>query len=243
MKRSILYFSGMLLLTFAAGCSSNVAPPATSPQVNYVKDSTYLYTQQSLDTADRPVGQVDTITSTIVATDTTYFGMSNVTVIQNRHSSGAAMDTTYIAQESGDYWHYNYGLESANTNAVVLGYNNNKPLNAGWVLQAKLGAAEGEKWQAANTPVTVGSLTPTLIDTATEASDANVNVEGSSINAKHAVHAINLTTIGASVIGTVDTYVSASDGMVQNIVHAARVTLGTSTIWASGTETILIKAP
>ncbi len=243
MKRTTFYFSGIFLLALAAGCSSNVAPPVTSPQVNYVRGGTYVYYAQNLDanTGNPIAGSGDTITAKVIATDTSYQGMSGVTEIQNTHSnpgSGVApTDTTYIAQSNGDYWHYNYGLESLNTNQVVLNYNGGKKLIAGWVLQAKLSAAAGASWIAADTQIAVGSASAKLLDTAKEASDTTFLLGSAQITAKHAVHDLNLNAVIATGSGSVDTYVSQDDGPVLNIVHPAVV----ASSHTPGQITILLK--
>jgi hypothetical protein len=243
MKQSILYISGMLLLTFAAGCSSNVAPPTTYPQVTYTQGASYIYYSQNLNatTGDTIAGSGDTITSTVIATGTSYQGMSNVTEIQNTHSNPgtgvALMDTTYIAQSNGDYWHYNYGLESLNTNQLVLNYNGGKKLIAGWVLQAKLSATAGTSWIAADTQIAVGSASAKLLDTAKEATDTTIIVGSAQITTKHAVHDLNLNAVIATGGGSVDTYVSQDDGPVLNIVHPAVV----ASSHTPGQITILLK--
>ena len=121
MNRSKFHVFAIILLVFAAGCSSNVAPPAnvTYPQVNYVKGSAYIYYAQNLSTSGVPVaGSGDTITSTVIDTAISYQGMTGVTRIQNKHTNPVSTDTTYIAQTNGNYWHYNYGLEMLNENCI-----------------------------------------------------------------------------------------------------------------------------
>ncbi|MFI5202484.1 MAG: hypothetical protein ACHQNE_08875 [Candidatus Kapaibacterium sp.] len=243
MKRSIFYFSGTLLLALAAGCSSNVAPSGTSSQVNYVRGGTYVYYAQNLDanTGNPIAGSGDTITSIVLTTGGSYQGMSNVTEIQNTHSNAGAgvapIDTTYIAQSNGDYWHYNYGLESLNTNQTVLNFNGGKRLVAGWILQAKLSATSGTTWIAADTQIAVGSASAKLLDTATEASDTIIVVGSSQLTAKHVVHHLNLNAVIATGTGSVDTYVSQDDGPALDIVHPALVA---STL-TPGRITILLK--
>jgi hypothetical protein len=242
MNRSILYCSGIFLLAVASGCSSNVAQ-INSPHVNYVAGATYVYYSQNLDanTGNPIAGSGDTITSKVLTTGISYQGMSNVTEIQNAHSNPgngvAAMDTTYIAQSNGDYWHYNYGLESLNTNQLVLNYNGGKKLIAGWVLQAKLSATEGTSWIAADTQIAIGSASAKLLDTAKEASDSTLVVASAQITAKHAVHDLNLNAGLVTGSGFVDTYVSTDDGPVLNIVHPAVV----ATSRTPGQITILLK--
>ena len=241
MKRSILYFSGMLLLALAAGCSSNVAP-TTYPQVNYTSGMGFIYLQYQLDTSDVVIpSSVDTIHSKVIIVDTTYQGRSNVTVLANTHSNGNSPDTTYIAQESGNFWHYNYGLESVNTNPAVLAYNNGKKLNSGWVLQAELSATQGVKWQAANTQVAIGSGSALFIDTALESQDSSILIGNQQISSKHSVHVIDLSEQPlANATGFVDTYVSPSDGTTLNIVHASTVVLLGKATKVGGSQTILL---
>jgi hypothetical protein len=228
MKRSILYFSGMLLVAFAAGCSSNVAPPpsVTYPQVTYVKGGTYVYYAQDLDknTGQPSPGTGDTVTSVVLNADTTYQGMSNVVEIQNKHSNPGSgvdsVDMTYIAQSNGNYWHYNYGLEAINSNTTaLLEVNTGNPIQAGWVLQAKLSAASGATWAALDTNIfiTAGSLA--LADTATETSDSTFTIASAPDTTKHSVHSITALLASFKATLTVDTYMSATDGPVLDIFH------------------------
>jgi hypothetical protein len=124
----------------------------------------------------------DTITSTVVATNTSYEGMSNVTILINIHTNGSNPDTTYIAQNNGNFWHYDYGLEAINNNSsftAVLG----GQIQIGWVLQANFNAVAGNKWVAADTSMRidaplVGSTPVTVVDSATEQADTSITVNG-----------------------------------------------------------------
>jgi hypothetical protein len=229
MKRSILYFSGMLLVAVAAGCSSNVAPPVTYPQVSYVKGGTYVYYAQNLSSTapyDTVAGSGDTITSVVLMTDTSYQDMSGVTEIQNKHSNPgtgvAAIDTTYIAQSNGNYWHYNYGLQLINGDQAALNTaNSGKQIKGGWVLQAKLSDNEGGAWTALDTSITITLGTAAIKDSATEASDSSIAVGSSQDLSKHSVHSISLSAGNGIVKDTliVNTFVSATDGPVLDIFH------------------------
>ena len=229
MKRSIFYSFGILLLALAAGCS-NSNQPTTYPQVNYTSGQSYIYYAQVLDknTGDTVAGSGDTITSTVLTTNASYQGMSGVTEIQNTHThpaSGATMDTTYIAQSNGNYYHYNYGIEILNGNQSVLNaVNKGKQIDVGWVLQAKLSANSGDKWGALDTNLTLyyggTPIDAGFADTATETSDTTITIGASQVVAKHSIHSIVLNAAGA-VKDTliVDTYVSATDGPVLDKFH------------------------
>jgi hypothetical protein len=226
MKRSNFAFLSIILLVLAAGCSSPTVTNPT-PQVNYVQGTTYIYYAQDLDanTGLPKPGSGDTITSKVLTTDTTYQGMTNVTVIQNTHGnpgSSAPIDTTYISQSNGNYWHYNYGLEIINgTQAALLEVNSGKQINAGWVLQAQLSASPGTKWAALNTNLTITIGTLSLNDTATETIDTDVTVGNEGIFTKHSIHSVELSALGGLVTDTLkaDTYVSATDGPVLDIFN------------------------
>lgn len=230
MKRSILYFSGMLLLlAVAAGCSSNVAP-VTYPQVNYVQGQSYLYYAQVLDknTDTAVAGSGDTITSKVIVADTVYRGMSNVTEIQNTHShpaSGTTTDTTYIAQSNGNYYHYNYGIELLNSNSTVVGVaNSGKPIESGWVLEAKLSANNGDTWVGVNDTLNLttlnGPVKASLTDSVKELADTTFTV-GSA--AKHSIHRVIFIAGLVMVSEQVDSYVSPQDGSVLNIYHPTTI--------------------
>ncbi len=237
MNRTKLLIAAAVALAagLVVGCNTATGP-AGAPQVNYQTGNTYVYTEQTLDAkTGQPTGTIDTVSSVVLLTNFSYQGMANVTEIQNNHSNGASPDTTYIAQANGEYWHYNYGLESLNTNQAVLNYNNGKRINAGWVLQAKLGAAQGTSWVASDTSLSVGSLNARLVDTAREASDTTILVNGQNVTAQHIIHTVDLQSL-ISASGPVDTYVSTQDGTVLDVVHP--VYLGTTP--APGRVTVLI---
>ena len=223
MNRSKFHVFAIFLLVFAAGCSSNVAPPAnvTYPQVNYVKGSAYIYYAQDLNaTTGLPIaGSGDTIKSVVLATGISYqpdivrnVGISGVTEIQNTHTNpgtSAPIDTTYIAQSNGYYWHYNYGLESLNSNPSVLAVVG-KPIKAGWILQSKFSSAMGDKWVAADTVIITKYANGNLIDTATEGTDSTITTDTInvslgpvliSIPTKHSVHSVTITVAGAPLGG------------------------------------------
>ncbi len=223
MKRSNFAILAISVV-FAAGCSSsNVPGPPT--QVNYVQGGTYVYYAQDLDknTGQPTPGSGDTITSVVLQTGISYQSMSNVTEIQNTHTNPVSMDTTYISQSNGNYWHYNYGLELLNENPTVLASNKGNPLIAGWVLQAKFSANVSDRWAAVGTPITFAGQTGELTDTATEANDTSFAVDSSSVSAKHSAHALEITSLFVSASGSADTYVSVLDGPVIDIIHPTTI--------------------
>jgi hypothetical protein len=257
MKRSNFHVLGILLLVFAAGCSSSTISVPT-PQVNYVQGQAYIYYAQVLDknTGDTTAGSGDTITSVVLATGMSYQGMTGVTEIQNSHtnpvSGSSIMDTTYIAQSNGNYYHYNYGLESLNDNPAVLGVIG-KPVAAGWILQAEFSASPNATWVAADTTITVAMANVTLRDSATEGTDSTIVVGDTikpneqtatagpiSIFTKHSMHDITVS-LGGATLGnaTADTYVSSQYGPVLDIVHPSQL----ESQKAPGRRTILIQVP
>jgi hypothetical protein len=244
MKRSNLAIFAILLLVFANGCSSSSSNNPTYPQVNYVTGGTEIYYSQTLDknTGQPTPGSGDTITSVVVETGIAYQGMTGVTAIQNTHTnpgSGiATVDTSYIAQSNGNYYHYNYGLELLNTNQLVLSANGGKPLIAGWVLQAEFSATEGTKWVPVDTPISFSGQTGELSDTVTEANDSSITVGAVQVPTKHAIHALEIASLLVTAKDTAYTYVSSSDGPVLDIFPPATL----EQIPTPGRITILIKA-
>lgn len=236
-------------LAIAAGCSSPTVPQPTPPSVNYTVGQQYKYYAVQLDANTDTVvaGSGDTITTQILSTTMTYQGMTNVTAIQRTHSNpikgSPTVDTSYIAQSNGNYWHYNYGLESINENSFVI--NTVGRINAGWVLQAKLAAGPPDSWIAIDTTLSAGGVTATLKDSAAESVDTTVFQGAGSIvpstlqntTAKHSEHAIAvLPSLGS---GSSDTYVSAEHGPVLDIIHHSKLENQN----APGLKTILIAAP
>jgi hypothetical protein len=237
MKRSNFSVFGIILLVFAAGCSSSTPPPASSPQVNYVKGTAYVSISYKLDTLDNIIpSSIDTITSTVSAVGQQYQGMTNVTVIQNSHSNGLSPDVTYIAQVSGNFYHFDYGLESINKlPAVVLFLGDT--INSGWVLQAELQAAVGNKWVAKDTSYVVTKPFPANISltiNATEVGDSSMTIVGNPpTTAKHVLDTVTLEGLGSTLA---DTYVSPDYGTVFNYQHGATTQYG----FVAGNKTTLI---
>ncbi len=216
MNQSKFYILGILFIAFSAGCSGTTIPN-TTPQVNYVQGNAYIYFAQNLNasTGDTVAGSGDTITSVVLQTGISYRGMSNVTEIQNTHTNPVSVDTTYVSQSNGNYYHYNYGMETINSTPAALNQvNNGDQINVGWVLQAEFSAAAGGKWAALDTSITITAGALDLADTATESNDTTVTVGGAGIFAKHSVHSVNLSALGGLVKANLmaDTYVSETDG-------------------------------
>jgi hypothetical protein len=215
MNRSKFHVLGIIMLVLVAGCSSNVQPPTTPPQVNYVQGTTYVYYAQNLDkSSGQPVaGSGDTITSVVLQTGISYQGKTNVTEIQNTHSNAgtgvASMDTTYISQTNGEYWHYNFGLELLNSNTTVLGYaNSGNQINGGWVLQSKLAANVGDTWIGMDTTLTLKIGTAPLIDSVNEMNDTTLSTG----TAKHTSHSIKLNAVVVNAKIDVESYISTANG-------------------------------
>jgi hypothetical protein len=254
MKRSKFHILGIFLLVFAAGCSGSVIPPVTTPEVNYQQGQTYVYYAQVLDktTGDTTAGSGDTIKSNVLATGMSYQGMTGVTEIQNTHTNpplgSSIKDTTYIAQSNGNYYHYDYGLESLNNNPTVLAVTGG-PIEAGWILQAELSATPNQTWIAADTTFAVagGAAHVTLTDTATEQADTTIVVgttpaNSISIFAKHSMHNISVSLAGGTGSigsGYADTYVSSQYGPVLDIVHPSELEQQK----APGRRMVLIQVP
>lgn len=246
MTRPILYVSALLALGLAAGCSNSPTGPGSSTQVNYAKGQTYIYYAQVLDksTGDTVAGSGDTVTSVVLATGMTYPAgsvYSNVAEIQNTHTrpaSGDTVDTTYIDQSNGDYWHYNYGVQTINGNTALLAaINNGNPIQVGWVLQSKFSANPGDKWSAMNDTIHLPNFGSAVItDTATESNDTSITVGTSQVVAKHSVHRVILNAGLVSATETVDTYLSTQDGIVLDVDHPTTV----ATYLTPGLRTILI---
>jgi hypothetical protein len=247
MKRTNLYILGILTLAFIGGCSSSTTPINGPTQVTYTQSSNYKYLYNMRNAADAVDTTVatDTITSTVVATNIPYQGMSNVTELINIHTNGANPDTTYIAQSNGQFWHYNYGLEAINNNSsftAVLG----GQIQIGWVLQANFNAVAGNKWIASDTSVRVnapviGSTSATVVDSATEQADTSIAVNGSLVFSKHSLHKVVLTALGSPLTTTVDAYVATSEGVTLNIVHTANINASFYNGPVKGSQTLLIK--
>ena len=221
-------------LLFGSGCSSSTTPPTTPSQVTYTSGSSYTYLQESLDTTNGTYGYdqpdpatKDTITTTVLVADTALYGKTNATVLVNKHSNGSSNDTSYIAQESGNYWHYNYGFEALNSNQAVIGVLKN-PIEAGWVLQGKFTAAPGTTWQAVDTSISVPynglSIPVSITDTATEQGDTTITIKGKFMTAKHALHIVTMNALGGTIATMpIDTYITTDEGVILNVVHSFRV--------------------
>jgi hypothetical protein len=248
MKHSNLHIFGILILALAGGCATPTQPVPPNPQVSYTQNATYNYLDNVRDTTDKPVSSTtDTVTSTVIGTNTTYLGMSNVTIIRNAHTNGSVPDTTYISQNNGDFWHYNYGLEAINNNSSITSQIGG-PVEIGWVLQAKFNAVAGDKWVAANdnslwiTVPTLGKVNAAVVDNAVEQSDTLITINGSNVFSKHILHTVTLTALGDPLVNTVDAYVASSVGVTLNIVHRTNVNItGVYRGPVKGSQSLMIK--
>ena len=238
------------MLALTGGCSSSTPPTPAPSQVNYTQNAIYKYldnTRNSSDMVDTTVAN-DTVTSTVIVANTSYKGMSNVTELINTHSNGSKQDTTYISQNNGEFWHYNYGLEAINNNASITNLIGGQ-VDIGWVLQANFNAVAGDKWVAANdstlrlTVPVAGSIAATVVDTAVEKSDTSITINGSNVFSKHSLHTVTLTPTGfAPVVTTVDAYVASSAGVTLNILHTTNVKFpGLYSGPVKGNQSLLIK--
>jgi hypothetical protein len=244
MKQFTIFSLFATALIALAGCSYDGTSTMPEPtKVTYTKGTTYTYYETRIDSSDAPIqGTGDTITSKVVVADTSLLGKSHVTILANTHSNGSANDTTYIAQDSGNFWHYNYGLESYNTNPQILSFNGGKPLVCGWVLQGKLTAQQGNAWEAIHTSIALPLGSIDLKDDAQEAADEKLTVNGATVTTKHSLHQVTASNVLlGSVSGPVDTYVAADFGVVRNVVHLATGTVNGGAIRLDGRQTILLK--
>jgi hypothetical protein len=258
MKKPNISIFGILKLALALGiiipmgCATTTeTPPVNTPtKVTYTNGTTYTYTYNARDTSDKVDNTVatDTITSTVIDTNQTYLGMSNVTILLNTHSTaGTAPDTTFIAQDTASFWHYNYGLESLNNNPKILNIIGS-PIQMGWVLQAKFTASPGDAWTAANNnnlKINVpglGQVSATVVISAVTESDTTISVNGASVSAKHVFQTVTLTALGQPLVTTADTYVATSVGVTINIVHTAHINItGLYTGPVNGSQTVMVK--
>lgn len=249
MKSRNLFLLFGILLTLAS-CSSS-SDPNTSNNGNGSIDSVNLtfkqgtvtkYNEYQLDTNAAPgenkplAGSQDSLTQTLVATNQSAYGRTDVSIFQNTYLTTGQHDTVYMAQDAaGDVYNYNFGADGMNSNPVVTSTLGGK-LDIGWVLQIKMKAAASTKWitGVAKIPVTlptVGQQNVDLIDTAVMMSDTTIMVNGKSVFAKHARHHINASIkIGGlfsaeSIDIYGDTYVSTQLGnTVLNIIHPGTAT-------------------
>jgi len=244
---------GILTLALVAGCATStqpVQPTSSQTQVNYTKGKTYTYQYNARDTSDNVTytPATDTITTTVIDTNQTYLGMSNVTILLNTHSTvGTSPDTTYISQDSANFWHYNYGLESLNNNPKILNIIGS-PIQMGWVLQAKFNANTGDKWTAANNnnlKINVpglGQVAATVVISAVAQNDTTISINGASVTAKHVFQTVTLTALNQPLVTTTDTYVATSVGVTINIVHTAHINIpGLYTGPVNGSQTVMVK--
>jgi hypothetical protein len=237
MKRTNLHIFGMIMLALAGGCSTSTTVNPSSTQVNYTQGTVYTYTSYKLDTQDNIIlSSIDTITSTVSAVGQSSMGMTNVTILQNTHSSGLSPDVTYIAQVSGNFYHFDYGLESINKLPAVVGLLGDT-INTGWVLQSELQAMAGTKWIAKDTTYAVtkpiaGNIALTI--NAAEVGDSSMTITGNpSTTAKHVSDTVNLEGLGSTLA---DTYVSPDYGVVFTYQHGATTQYG----FVAGNKTTLV---
>jgi hypothetical protein len=248
MKRTNIHIFGILMLALAVGtvipgCSTSTTPVTTPSQVNYTQAATYTYLYNSRSNSDMVDTTIatDTIKSTVLVANTSYQGMSNVTIIRNVHSNGSNPDTTYIAQNNGEFWHYNYGLEAINNNTSITALIGGQ-IQIGWVLQAKLNSVVGDTWTAANdSTLSIDGLTARVKITSVEQADTSITVSGNSVFSKHVTHTVTITSaLTTPIVSTVDAYVATSVGVTFNVVHSANISASFYTGPVKGNQTLMI---
>jgi hypothetical protein len=220
---STLAFLFSFLSLAVIGCSSGGDPivtPTATDSVAYKTNTNYKYVEHPRDSTDHNMNVTDTITASVKAAGQSLDDQSgDVTVIENMHTlaTTAAVDTTYIAQKSGDFYHYNFGLE---------GFSGFLKGSLGWVLQAKLNAAPGTTWVAkakTSVPLAIAPISADVSINATQMADTTIVVGSESVSVKHVMHTITISAIAHTITSYIDTYVSAKYGIVATVRHSGAI--------------------
>lgn len=249
-------FALLFGIGFISGCSCDdtTSPPTTSTKtrLDFSSTTSARYETHLLDTAntagqnyDQPVaGSSDTMTETIVSQNDPYMNKTGVVVVQHVYRSGRATDTTHYWQDANDdLYSYNYGLSFLNAFPGLKPYLTSE-ISSGWVLQAKMRASEGTKWEAFTTTIPLntplGALTVKLTDTATMQKDTTISLGSKSYIVKHVRHNIQpASPLSGSEL--IDTYVSGDLGeTVINIIHSGTITALGNVFHARGESTTRI---
>jgi len=210
----------------------------TPTQMQFSKGQLANYQSNKLDsTSGEPiVGATINVTSTLVASNTPWFGM-NAQIEQNTYSDGSPADSGFYSQDpNGDLYSRGFGLsamvQQMNLTLKQVGFQFPDP---GWLLQIRMASAKGISWTAyqKDTSITVNSLNVTIKmhDTVAMQDDSVYVLAGKSYAIKHARHYIWFTAdyvLGnlAAYNGLIDTYVSADlAATVKNVVHQSALTI------------------
>ena len=262
MKLSVKYWIPASLLALfgfgQAGCNSgggSIMLPDTTNPITFTLNAQTKYQQNVLDTTGGTYGNdsintasIDTLTQILLVKGTAaYQGVSNVNMAVATHSkAGVTNDTTYMYQKStGDFYTYNFGVETLNNNPFVSLATGGQKFDIGWVLQVKMGASPGTGWIACDTGAQIkvlgNPMTLTIKDTATMMADLTLTVGAEQVTVKHAVHSVTVSASGGLIHATtsIDTYVSTKYGTVFNVIHSSQLQ-GARTDRVPGVRKIMI---
>jgi hypothetical protein len=249
-KQSFSWLSALLVAggLFSAGCSSSTSPTATPTptQMQWKAGGIANYQSQAIDTTtNQPTGTPVNVTTTLVTSNVTRFGMTNVQVELNVYSDATPSDTGYYTQNStGDLYARDFGsagaINSLNQLLSVAGFS--LP-DTSWVLQCKMASAAGVSWIGFQNSITQsvtisGQSVPVTLsytDNAMMMSDTTYTVSGKAYAVKHAQHVISASADGTILFQNInlvkwseviDTYVSADLAeTVLNVTHPSAATV------------------
>jgi hypothetical protein len=224
-------FVFVLSVGFALSFESCSNPPTTNEPTKidtfkYHSNFTTKFDQYEVDTSDANGNNPDQIitsskvqvTEITVDTNMSYAGKTHVLAVRSTYNPATKpADTIYYYQESnGDLYRYNYGFDYLNSFPDLVTYVGH-PISVGWVLVAKLGGKEGDKWTAVKDTIESTSFPGGvyLESQATSKPDTTIMVLGEQVQCHHVRFVITgMANMGVLITATeiTDTYISSDLG-------------------------------
>ncbi len=206
--------------------------------------STYTVQRRDTASADFDIGLApikDTIVRTILSTNQTFMGRSNVAIYRDSSTHSRTSTLGHMSQDdNGDLWIYNFG-EAA---SAPFWQSVSQPVaDIGWVEYGSLGGVE-QSWTASGYIVPgseIGGHENEMTDDAELKDDDTVTVQGKTYTAKHILHTLSTNTSPTVDFYTIyiDSYVVPSLGqVVKEIVHSYKTPSWPSGIEVEGTTTL-----
>lgn len=226
MKRIFQYAAALLLIApVLQSCGDDPASPSDEDtKITFTQNAQAKFAYARLDTTDGRENQPmtegrDTVMQTTVNTTSSYKGKTNVVFKANHYIIGGERDSSYYWQDAngGDLYQHNFGLDLINSPAVQAVIN--QPVEADWVIIAKMGESSGHTWLALQDTIVLnnlGSLQVIVTDNATVNGDVTMVLGSQSITVKKFTHKISAKNIlfGEVANTEIEVYVSREHGGV-----------------------------
>lgn len=253
MKRIFQYAAALLFLApVLQSCGDDTVTPTGETKITFDQNAEAKFAYSRLDTTDGRENQPmdegrDTVLQTTVMTNHTYKGKTNVIFKENRYIVGGEQDSSYYWQDggNGDLYQHNFGLDLINSPSVQAVIN--QPVEADWVIIAKMGESSGHAWLALQDTIVLnnlGSLQVVVTDNAVVNDDVTMVIDGKSTTVKRFTHKISAKNalLGEVANTEIEVYVSRDHGgVVKTVRKISNIKLQSPATQAIGADLNLIE--